>query len=460
MSKVAVSQYVVRMEAERRARQKKMEEVRQMLSRCVSLCKTLEKMGEDGEADLSETLARYKGAVRNGDWAAAAPDCDRLHSELPELERQLEAAIIAAKEKRLRLELTATTLSANAEDQAERKLLAKIARSAHKSGSSDLGELGRLLESIMTKRLEAGINKPDRRLTAAQLQLARDLMNPALPAGERIGTTRERLGNAKPRGQVHDPRNRIEQLVIQLASVEEDVSDLLDRARAVIADADAGRRNLQLDSLMFEAAERLKAGRKERELAVLSGGALAELAPFDGERCERMKSDLVAAREKRDRTLLQKLHREALDFVQAEATRRDAVTARAAVLRGLRDLGYEIRMNGGQWDEGTRIEAQRPDEPNYDIELSAAANGKIQSKVRAYDHIGRSAGVNLRDVEVEQSWCDDLRRLHGKLEVEGIEARIEDEKEPGSATQRPLPTRKDSRERDAPAAGRRQRNLP
>jgi hypothetical protein len=227
----------------------------------------------------------------------------------------------------------------------------------------------------------------------------------------------------------------------------------------LIADVDAARCNLQLDSLMFEAAERMETGRRERELDGFSGGALAELAPFDGERCERLKNDILAARHKGDRPLLQKLRREALDFARAEATRGDAVAARAAVLRGFRYIGYEIRMNSDRWDEGARIEAQRPDEPNYDIQLSAPANGKIQSKVRAYDHSGRSAGVNLRDVEVERSWCDDLRRLHGKLEAEGIEARIEDEKEPGSAVQRPLPARKGSRDREAPAVERRQRNL-
>ena len=28
-------------------------------------------------------------------------------------------------------------------------------------------------------------------------------------------------------------------------------------------------------------------------------------------------------------------------------------------------------MSGDQWDESTSIKAERPDEPNYDIELSA-----------------------------------------------------------------------------------------
>jgi hypothetical protein len=338
------------------------------------------------------------------------------------------------------------TLSANAADQAEQKLLAKIFRGATKAQTSELGEFGRQLESIMTKRLAATAKGSDRRLTDAQLELARDLMHQSLPAGERIGATRDRIGKGSQGSRTNDACGRIEQLVTQLASIEEDVGDLIDRARELMTDADTGQRNLQLDSLMFEAAERLKADRNARELDTLSGGALAELAPFGGEEWERLRGDILTAREKGNSLLLEKLHREALTFGQTEAARQDAIAARAATLRGLKELGYEIRMSGDVWDEGTRIEAQLPDEPNYDIQLSAAANDKIQSKVRAYDHAGRSSGVNRREVEMEQSWCDDLRQLHHKLASEGITATIEDEKKPGSAAQEPLPARAGSRE--------------
>ena len=44
--------------------------------------------------------------------------------------------------------------------------------------------------------------------------------------------------------------------------------------------------------------------------------------------------------------------------------------------------------------------------------------GQIQSKVRAYDHAGRGAGFNRRDVEVEQSWCDDLAKVDKLLRTD------------------------------------------
>jgi hypothetical protein len=87
------------------------------------------------------------------------------------------------------------------------------------------------------------------------------------------------------------------------------------------------------------------------------------------------------------------------------------------------------------------VTIQKPHEPNYDVQLSAAPGGAIQSKVRAYDHPGRSDGVNRRDVEVEQGWCNDLARVNNLLVERGLMAEIVHEEGPGSSEQKPLPAR-------------------
>jgi hypothetical protein len=81
----------------------------------------------------------------------------------------------------------------------------------------------------------------------------------------------------------------------------------------------------------------------------------------------------------------------------------------------LQELGYEVRLQGDAWGPGDRIAVQKPEEPNYDVQLAAASDGRIQSKVRAYAHSGRSPGINKRDVEVEGSWCNDLKALNARL---------------------------------------------
>jgi hypothetical protein len=111
------------------------------------------------------------------------------------------------------------------------------------------------------------------------------------------------------------------------------------------------------------------------------------------------------------------------------------------LLNELQELGYEVNLQGSVWGEGARLTIQKPSEPNYDIQLSAAPGGAVQSKVRAYDHPGRSAGVNRRDVEVEQGWCQDLARVNKLLAERGVIADIVREEGPGSAAQVPLPAR-------------------
>ncbi|MEZ5775592.1 MAG: hypothetical protein R3D33_13040 [Hyphomicrobiaceae bacterium] len=69
------------------------------------------------------------------------------------------------------------------------------------------------------------------------------------------------------------------------------------------------------------------------------------------------------------------------------------------------------------------------------MQLAAIPGGQIQSKVRAYDHAGRSTGVNRRDVEVEQNWCDDLDKLNALLAQRGIGAEILRQDGPGTAAQ-------------------------
>tara|TARA_R100000388_G_C7136890_1_gene108078 strand:- start:245 stop:511 length:267 start_codon:yes stop_codon:yes gene_type:complete len=58
--------------------------------------------------------------------------------------------------------------------------------------------------------------------------------------------------------------------------------------------------------------------------------------------------------------------------------------------------------------------------------------GKIQSKVRAYMHDGRSETANTRDVEVESQWCENLRTLNIELGKQGLGASLAHVDKPGS----------------------------
>jgi hypothetical protein len=274
-------------------------------------------------------------------------------------------------------------------------------------------------------------------------------MHPDAPPPERIsGQGRQAPDAADITGA---DRDRIGRLIAKLSALDEDVGAYIDRLRCIALEKDASTRAMQLDSLMIEVSEREARRRAAHDLPRLTGEALAELSPFDGPAVEALRE---RSREATDVGQARALFDEARGLASAEAKRRDGALARAALLKGLSELGYELRLQGAAWDEGTQLEIQRPGEPNYDVQLSAPPNGRIQSKVRAYAHAGRSEGVNRRDVEVEQSWCDDLRALNALMPAEGFAAEIVHEEGPGSAAQKPLPPRDGTHEAVGTAAPR------
>jgi hypothetical protein len=297
------------------------------------------------------------------------------------------------------------------------------------------------IEAVLARRLNAASGAAAKAVTAAQSELARGLMHPDAPLAERI---RGRDRQATEQGAVTAAnRDRIDGLIAQLSALNEDVSVYLDRVRGIATEKDASMRAMQLDSLMIELSERETGRRAARDLSRLTGEALADLTPFDGPAVDALRERLQGAA---DVGQARALVDEARALAVAEAKRRDGALARAAMLKALSVLGYELRLHGKGWAEGTKLEIQRPGEPNYEVQLSAPPNGHIQSTVRAYSHAGRGEGVNRRDVEVEQSWCDDLRALNAPMQAGGFAAEIVHEEGPGSAAQKPLPPRDGTRE--------------
>ena len=63
--------------------------------------------------------------------------------------------------------------------------------------------------------------------------------------------------------------------------------------------------------------------------------------------------------------------------------------------------------------------------------------------MRAYAHPGRSSGINRRDVEVEQSWCEDLARINKLLAERGILADIAHQEGLGTTEQILIPARRE-----------------
>jgi len=441
MSKLVLVNYRISAAEEREVR-RKIELIRRMLTRCAALQQVLQKLEPVAGEKWAEVLARYQRTVDERRWREFTDAYNRLYDELPAVERGLEKALADAKAKRLRLELTAATLMATSGSTAERSRLASITSHAAGLYADRFQNAVAAIEAIVRQRFNTPLDVAEPDVTSDQIALARELLAlSAEPVRFADASVAEHQVAAQTGGGTDAAR--IARLMEQISQVDPElvpIDDLLVRIRELPASS-PGQRALLIDSVTLETKERLDLARRQREVQMTIDEGLAWLTPFESEDADHLRERLAAALAAKDLVAAQAAGAEAKTWAEAEGKRQDGQRIRSLLLRELQQLGYEVNVQGAAWDEGSRITIQNPTEPNYDVQLSAVAGGAVQSKVRAYDHLERSAGINRRDVEVEQSWCNDLARVNKALAERGITAEIAHEEGPGACAQVPLPAR-------------------
>jgi hypothetical protein len=449
MSKLVFVNYRIS-DAEERETRRKIALIRSMLERCARLQAELAALEPVAGENWEETLARYRNFVDANRWSEFVDDYNRLYDDLPDVVRRLEQELHDARAKRLRLDLTAATLLVSTEAPADRKVLQAIAGKAGSLFGDSFQEAQSKVEKLVRDRLATPLTVSSPEMTDDQMALARDLLA-ASPAEDR--TTKANTGFEEAEQESYDARTvemtavsgRVIQLSEKLARLQSDrvsVDDLTTRLWDVSTKS-ASERGLLIDSIELEAQERLDVAKRKREIERLVDEGLAWLTPFQSLSADSLRERLAAVADSNDVMAARSVSAEALNWAEAEGKRQDGERIRSLLLSELHELGYEVNLQGAAWDESSRVTISKPSEPNYDVQLSAAPGGAIQSKVRAYDHPGRSAGVNRRDVEVEQGWCDDLARVNKLLAERGLTAEIVHEDGPGSSVQKPLPARVD-----------------
>lgn len=446
MSKLVLVNYRIS-DAERRAVLRKIALIRATLKRCAALREELAKLEPVAGEDWAKTLAQYD-AFEQGNVFEFTEVHNRLEDALPGVVEQLEKALGDARAKRTRLELTAATLAALGASPEEKILLGSLDARTATLYADKYTAAAAEVEAILRKRLatplaDTGGAAPN----ADQLALAAELL---AASGEAATVTLPAPRRSAPR-EASDAA-RINRLAAQIGGLDTSLAsfdDLLSRLRELPA-ADPGQRALLIDSIELAAGERLAAARRKRDVGDIVEDGNAWLAPFASMSADEHRRRLAEAAATGDPVAARAARDDARTWAEAEARRLDGARVRSAMIAELQALGYEVNVQGGEWAEGARITAARPSEPNYDVQLGALPGGQVQSKVRAYDHAGRGSGVNRRDVEVEQSWCDDLAKLNKLLAERGIGAEILREDGPGTAAQQPLPARH-GRGSDAPS---------
>lgn len=410
-------------------------------------------------AHLDGRRERLGERFRQGAWAAlqreAPAEVAFLTAERERIRADAVRAAEAARARGVRTEGAARTLLA-AFASAGREppgALREVAAAARGAGEAELARLERALAEAFRALV------PPQRPGATPAQHA---LAARLGAGQE-GQRFEDWWAAQPQRPAGEADARLEALLAEVEALEdaEVARPFLERARAILREAEPGRRALLTDSLVLELGAHRRA-RREREAArarleEARRGLAALATPAARALAARLEATLGAGAPQGAEALLA----QAQATLEAERRALAAAARRRAVLEGLAALGYEVReAMEVAWAREGRLVVRKPGAPDYGVELGAPPDAaRLQVRL-----VGAERPLAPRDAQrdrdMEALWCGDFQRLREGLASGGTDVAVERALEVGAqpvksvALEAPAPE-----EASVPAAAPRQRTV-
>ena len=311
----------------------------------------------------------------------------------------------------------------------------EIARKEHGVSPNAAHELARALGSTAGPTSAAGLLR----------EAEENIRDPRVPLADKQIAELARLGDREAAATLG---SRLEKLVSE------------DPGR------DPARVSLALDALGAELAGMVRLARRLAELRrALSREIAAAEATNDVEACRQkiLEAEVEIDRRQPDRAEKQitKLREAREACIRARATN----SRRAAILLGLKELGYEVKEGMSTiWADRKRLVIAHPSQQGVALELEGnAESGRLQARMVAVQ--GAIRGPDS-DREVEERWCGELKNLQDSLARAGgavfIErstpageyplkvVTLEQRSEPARAHEAPAPARQKLRQQPDP----------
>ncbi len=230
---------------------------------------------------------------------------------------------------------------------------------------------------------------------------------------------------AQPGAADEPAMERLDKRLAEFALVAEPAAAEVFEARLakIRGDPRDARRGLLLDSLEIDLGAALAEARKRAATARALRLAVAEFAQIDAAAGASVQARAGRVQGGADLEGL-------LDQVKAAIVERRSASAatarRAAVLKSLTGLGYEVRegMSTGWADQG-RVILRKPALPDYGVEISGdPRSARLQMRVVAFTDEG-SVSDPARDKDAETLWCGEVEVLRKELADAGGDLVIE-----------------------------------
>lgn len=179
------------------------------------------------------------------------------------------------------------------------------------------------------------------------------------------------------------------------------------------------RRALLMDSLIVEVAQAVRDARHRVLLQARLRAIAAEFHQLESDGGRQRSMDILRAVESPTDVLttIEEQAITALDEIRARAA---ASARRAAVLKGLAALGFQVTEDlGTAWVQAGRVVVKRATQPGYGVELAGNPEaGRLQARVVAF-RSATSTPDTVRDEDAERLWCADLANLQKSISAAG-----------------------------------------
>ncbi len=347
--------------------------------------------------------------------AALQSDMNRIRDE----------AIAKAEQERTmrrRLQYSAETLISSFKSIQRQipEALLDIASSSLTATEEELASMNATLSRILTEYTMSSSDQKS--MTPLQKELSKKLAE-----GEKLQTLADwKVHHEDAKSLEKD--HRLDRLIAELEATEDksSVKPFLDRIASISKESSANRRSLLTDSLILDLVAHSNE-RKAKEKAIASMREIrSELHRLKSKQAKDLESLLTRAIDAEDSSSSKLLHDKGIALIKEETKAMAGESRRTAILKGLSELGYEVRENmATAWAENGRIVVRKPNEKGYGVELGAVEDAeRVQVQLVSFDP-SSDASKASQDRDRETIWCSEFTRLQSLLEKSGTSLHIE-----------------------------------
>ncbi|PIS03102.1 MAG: hypothetical protein COT85_03495 [Chlamydiae bacterium CG10_big_fil_rev_8_21_14_0_10_42_34] len=295
-----------------------------------------------------------------------------------------------------------------------------IASSSLTATETELAAMNATLSRILAEYTMSSTDKKS--MTPLQKELSKKLAE-----GEKLQTLSDWKVHHEDANSL-EKDHRLDRLIAELEATEDksSVKSFLDRITSISLESSPNRRSLLTDSLILDLVAHSNE-RKTNDKAITSMREIrSELHRFKSKQAKDLEALLTRAIDAKDPSSSKLLHDKGIALIKEETKAMAGESRRTAILKGLSELGYEVRENmATAWAENGRIVVRKPNEKGYGVELGAVEDAeRVQVQLVSFKASSHASKAS-QDRDRETIWCSEFSRLQSLLEKSGTSLHIE-----------------------------------